>query len=271
MFLIKYLKYSFDFKNILKKGEEPFLKVLVYFLLLMLISTFPLSYLIVKHDGTQIDFIIEDMKDAPRDWNLPISGASIKGNKLVFLDNKEYLNTHKGITYIFNYQNDEYELTFKQILLKENNIIYIDGLGNVLESKGYNGFFQDEFDLTNLTRSTESDLNNYFLDFGYGIEKSFSAYIILYALLRNVLITLVINFVFVLLMALLMQLFRLGHAKFLTIMSSLKIVMLASLLPTILSFIFGLIVPGFAPVVFNLTLGLIIMIVMLVFSRKQIA
>ncbi|HHT39891.1 MAG: DUF1189 family protein [Acholeplasmatales bacterium] len=271
MFLIRYLKYSFDFKNILKRGEEPFFKVIIYFLIVMLIATFPLSYLIVTNEGTQLDFILEDMKKTPIGWNLPANDVYIKNNQLFFPDQKEYVNSHEGIEYVFNYQGEDYDLTIKQVLLKKDYLVYIDGKGSYLKSDGYQGFFQDEFDLSLLIRSSGEERHEYYLDFAYGVEKSFRKYIIFYALLRNLFTTIFINSIFVVLMALLMQVFRLGHAKFLTVVSSIKIVMFASLLPTVLSFIFGLIVPGFAPVVFNLALGLEIMIVMLIFSRRQIA
>lgn len=270
MFLIRYIKYSFDFKTLLKRREEPFLKVLIYFIILMVITTFPLSYLIVTNDGTTINFVLEDMRKTPINWSLPNFDMEIKNDKLIYSGTEEYINTHEGITYIFNYQGDNYDLDKRQILLKEDHIVYLDGKGNYLISKGYSGFFQDSFDLTSLIRDQGEDRLNSYLDFGYGIEKSFSPYIILYALLRNFFVTIFINLAFVLLMSLIIQVFRFGHAKFMTILSGMKIVMLSTTIPALISFIMGILIPGLGPVVFNLGLGIIVMLVMLVFSRKQI-
>src|SRR5690606_15803360 len=99
---------------------------------------------------------------------------------------------------------------------------------------------------------------------------SFSTYIILFVTLRNQLFQFVASILFVLLLSGIIQIYRFGFAEFLTYKDSINFLIFASTIPAVLSMILGLILPGFASVVFNLALGLIVMITLLFFARKTV-
>jgi hypothetical protein len=54
MFIINYVKYGFDFPNIIARRKEPFIKVFIFFVLLVLISNVPHIISIVINEGWTI-------------------------------------------------------------------------------------------------------------------------------------------------------------------------------------------------------------------------
>ncbi len=268
MFIVKYFKWGFQFPKLLTRRGESLVKMLVYFLLLTFIANFPLTWLAYEYEGTKINFIEENLSSESPIWdNLPTGTIHIGGISGVTLDGTSF--THKDYIYFFGYNSSIESITGKNIVIfNEDNIQYIDINKNTLYSDGYSGF-EDIINLNELNFSTGSQRVELFTQFGDNIERSFSNYIIFYAVIRNQIVQIGTTFIFVLLLTAIIQLFRFGFQKFLSFQDGFNFVILSTTLPSILSLIFGLILPGFAPVVFNLVLGMTVMLVLLVFSRKS--
>jgi maltodextrin utilization protein YvdJ len=103
------------------------------------------------------------------------------------------------------------------------------------------------------------------------VEKSFSAYIIFYAIAVNTLILTGTNLLFILLLSLVLQLFRFGYSTFFTYKESLIFLVYAMGLPAVISFIVGLFAPGVSTVLYQFSIGLIVMVVMLKYGKKEFA
>lgn len=271
MFIIRMFKDSFRFKTLLKNVNYNFFQIIIYFLLIILIANFPQTLDAVRNYGTRLDFIIEDFnRSIPDGWNLP-QNITIKGGRLINNGNLEvYTNEHEGITYIINNQTkieDPNNYT-NHIIMSERSLIYIDNDGNILESLNYIGFENDEFDFYRLSLATGEDKKLLFQEFAQSIERTFQSEIIAFTIIRNNSIQIFINIIYVLILALLIQLFRFGLQNFLTYLEGVKFVVLSLGMPAVLTFIVGIFEPAFSPVVFQLASGMTVMLVTLIFARR---
>lgn len=269
MFLLKLFKTSFNFKEILKNSNQKIWQIIIYFIILIFIANFPQTLNIVKNDGSRLDFVIEDFESAnPNDWDIPhnitISGGKLHNNG----DLTRYVNEHKGITYIINNNESINVNDYKNhIILSESSIIYIDKEGNYLEEFGYRGF-TDIFRFSELDFASGDEKIELFNLFAKSMEKSFAKPIVLFTILRNISTQLLTNIIYVLILALLIQLFRFGYQNFMSFIDSVKFIVLSLGLPSVLTFIIGLLEPAFTPVVFQISSGITVMLVMLIFGRR---
>lgn len=269
MFILRYVKYSFNFSKVFTRVSEKSYKVIIYFLLLSLIQLFPMNYLIINEQGWRLDFIEEGFLVETPDWQLP-ENCRITLNTLMCTGSESYLYEHQGITYIFNDQEESFDASIKQVIFRENEIIYTNGEGAHMIGRGYRGFVDElNFQSLNLTSGEERQVA--YLSFARQIENSFSPFIIFYTLLTNTVVSIGLNVLFIILLSLVLQLFRFGYSKFFTYKESLKFLVFMMGLPAMLSFIVGLIQPAFSPVFFQLGMGIATMAVMLIYGKKYFA
>ena len=272
MFIFKFFKDSVNLKTILTKTDKNIFKILIYFILLIIIANFPMSYETVKERGSRLDFIIEDFIDKePVEWDLP-SDIQVIGGKLITNNNdKVYINNHKEITYVINNKEKiDAKNNLNHIFLNEESIVYIDSKGNFLEAFGYKGFSTDIYNFVELKNASPEMRKELFIEFVTYIEKSFSTEIVFFTILRNNAVQIVINILYALLLSGLVMLFKFGYQKFLSFKQVFVFVILSMGIPAILSFIIGIFSAAFAPVIYQLTSGMIVMGVMLFFGKKTI-
>ncbi len=267
MFLIRYLKTSFQLKEMIYRTKESAFKVFIYFVLLSLISVFPMNYMIVKEQGWRLDFIESAFRSETPTWDLP-SGCTIEFNQLFCPNDTETILVHQDITFIFNYQGGSYEKAEKQIILGKNEIIYTS---NQAEMKGtYKGFdTQYQFDTINLLSGQEKE--EAMVDFAMRIENSFSTYIVFYSILLNTMVMIGTNLLFVLLLTFVIQLFRFGYSSFFSYKEAFNFIVFATGIPSLLNFVIGIFAPGISNVIYSMSLGIIVMVIMLVYGKKRFA
>lgn len=267
MFIAKYLKYSFDFPKLLTHFDQKLHKIIIYFIFLSLVYLLPMNIMIVRENGWRIDFIHQDFMDEIPTWNLP-ENCKIEMNRLLCSDTSSYTFNHQNVEYIFNGNETDLNLNVKQIILTKENILYADGRGNKMISRGYEGFETLNFNTFNLLSDVEKETA--FKSFAMSIESSFSPWIVLYSLLMNTLVNVFIQFIFVLALGLILQLFRFGYQSFPTYIEGLKFIVLAMGLPVLIGLIVGIIQPAFGSVFFQLFMGVTIMIVMIKYGKEYI-
>ncbi len=269
MFLVRFFQYSLQYSKVFTHVNEKMWKIVIYFLILCMVNVFPLNYLIVQEQGWRLNFIAESFTLETPDWVLPET-CSISASKLVCADAIEYAYEHQDMTYIFNYQGTDYDLTKRQVLFKETTIIYTNGENASMVGYDYKGFnYSQSFLELNLSEGTERQL--LYAQFGQAIEESFSPYIVLYTLLVNTITSIAMNALFLVILSLVLQLFRFGYSKFFTYLDSIKFLVYIMAVPALLSFFVGLMEPAFSPVLFQLGMGIITMVVMLVYGKKYFA
>lgn len=269
MFLIRYFRYAFQFDQLFDRLEEKWHKLFIYFLMLAVIAAFPLNYLIIREQGFSIAFIAEDFKLQTPNWTLPET-CQIAGNRFVCSTNDVYVLTHRGVDYVFNYQGGTYDTAKKQVLFLEDRIVYTNGDGAYMVGNDYQGF-TDTLDFQTFNIASPEEKAELYQNFGFSIEQSFSRFIVLYSLLNNTLINILIQSLFILLMALILQLFRFGYSHFISYFAGVKLMIYLMTIPAILSLIIGFVQPAFAQVVFQLAIGVIAMVFMLKYGKKKFA
>ena len=267
MFIIRFFKYSVDYPNYFEHAKEKGWKVLIFFMLLSLISLFPMNLLIVQEDGWKLDFIEQSFITETPNWQLP-DECHITANELNCNTDTVYYYEHQGIAYIFNIDNEAYrESDEKSIIFMKNQIVYTNGEGAYMIGYDYKGF-DDSYSFRSLNLATGENREAMYEQFGASIETSFSNYIIFYTLLVNTITSIGLYAFFVIVMSLVIQLFRFGYSSFLTFRQTTKMVVFAMGLPSIISLIVGFIEPSFTPVIFQFGIGIILMVVMLKYGKK---
>jgi len=270
MFLVKYFKTGFIFPKLLDASKSAHtINVLFYFILLTFIANFPLTWLTFEQQGSRINFIEQNMTESTPSWNnLPNATVSIGGISPDVLDGSTY--QHGRFIYYFGEPYFLDQSNYEGIIIfYEDYIKYIVPNGASIESSGYDGF-KTPIMLNDLNFATGEARTQAFNQFAQSIEKSFSRQIILYTVVRNQSIQFLTSILYILLLSGIIQLFRFGFQNFLSYKEGLNFIILSSTLPSVLALIFGLILPGFAPVVYNLALGLVVMLVLLIYSRKKL-
>ncbi len=267
MFLVRYFKASFQFETLLTHFDEKLSKLWIYFLLLSLIALFPMNFLIVRQEGYRLDFIRQDFLEETPNWVLP-SGCLIEANQLLCDPNTKTSLTHLDVTYIFNGSDADIDLTLKQLIFTQNTIIYTDGDGAKM-SGTYRGF-DETFNFNTFNLMDTAEQKDALMGFASSVESSFSRYSILFSILTNTAVSVFVQFFFVLLLGAVLQLFRFGYQSFPNYVDGLKFIILAMGLPTIIGFFIGLFIPSIGSVLYQLAMGLTVMIVMLKYGRKCI-
>lgn len=269
MSLAKYLKYSFDFKNIFNYVNEKSWKVIIYFLILSFIAIFPSNYKIISEQGWRLDFIEESFMAETPTWALP-DNCSIVGGTFNCDSDTETVLTHRGIIFVFNAQEGREIENEKTILFYENKIVYQNAEGNFMTGSNYQGFTDVlSFRALNLMQGEEKAAA--YQEFGAQIEASFGNYIVLYSVLVNTVTTLGIYALYLVLLGLILQLFRFGYSKFMNYVQSIKFLVFLMGVPSIIGFIVGMIEPAFGAVLFQFSMGIIAMLVMLFYGKKYFA
>ncbi|MFA7417621.1 MAG: DUF1189 family protein [Acholeplasma sp.] len=268
MFLVKYFKMGFRYPQLIENSRHVnLLKIIIYFLLLTFIANFPLTWLTFEQQGSRINFIEQNMTEFIPNWtNLPATTITTGGIPESYLDGSSYING--DFIYFFGYDASIESLKDLNIVIFHKDFIqYIDMDGATIRTPNYQGF-ETPIMLSQLNISTGDERNEIFSLFAQSVEKSFSDQIIFYTVIRNQMIQFIATFIYIIVLSFIIQLFRFGFQKFLSYKEGLQFIILSATLPSVLALIFGLILPGFAPVVFNLVLGLVVMLVLLIFSRK---
>ncbi|MGA0351299.1 MAG: DUF1189 family protein [Acholeplasmataceae bacterium] len=264
MFLVEYFKRGFQFSKIFEKPLIFNYKIIIYFILLSLLSAFPLNYQIISEDGFRLDFIAQDFQNAIPDITIPYTEVSMAG----VVSDEDYTFVHEGIHYYVNVlgsYDQDYETP--AVILNRDLIIYDDG-DNSLESQGYQGF-SDLMLLHRVNYGSEEDNILLWETFGASIEGSFSAYIIVYTMATNIMVQLFIQAVFVVFLMFVLRLFKYGLSTFMTYQESVVFIILMMTMPAVVSAFVAFIEPVFANVIYQLLVGVTIMIVMLKFGRKH--
>jgi hypothetical protein len=260
MFLYRYFKHGFDYPNVFKKLIINF-KVIIYFVILTFLTAFPLNYQIIREEGFRLDFIAESFQQSfpSNTIDCEISFAGIVCEDDVYFQ-------HEGVTYYVETYASNKNYDTQSVILSEDKIYYLQG-DNILESRGYQGF-SDTIDMGNLIFSNEEEKAILWQAFGEGIEASFGSYIIFNALLTNTVIQFVIQFIFIIFLSFVVQLFKYQLSSFMTYQESLTFIIWMMTLPAVLSVVIAFIEPVFASVIYQFMVGIVIMIVMLKYGRK---
>lgn len=261
MFLIEYFKNGFSYEHVFQRLIPINIKVIVYFIILTFLTAFPLNYQIIREEGFRLDFIAESFNstipEVVIDCEVSFAGISC---------DEDTSFVHQNITYYIETFDENKVYEQRSIILSNDRIYYLQG-NSILESRSYQGF-SDTLDMGLLIFSDQEEKEALWQSFGEGIEGSFGPYIILNALLTNTVIQFVIQFIFIIFLSFVLQLFKYQLSYFMTYAESLTFIVWMMTLPAVVGVGIALFEPVFASVIYQFLVGIVIMIVMLKFGRK---
>lgn len=268
MFLIDYIRYAFDFPNIIARRREPFIKVFAFFVFMVLIGNIPHIINIIQTEGWTISFVSADFnQNAPTygTFELP-TDLSIHYYGLESTSDDETQLIFENYLFVFNAKDDSYDTNLEQILLQSNQIIYIDLDGNELIGS-YRGF-TDTLDLNQVMLDPVNWQAN-MISFADSIEAGFSRYIIFYSILSYSSVQLLSTGILLFAISLILMLFRFGHSHFMTYFEGLKMLAFSLPIPVFIGFIVGFFIDPMTPFIIQFGMGLITMLVMVKYGKAH--
>ena len=266
MFIVNYFKYGFDFPNILARRREPFLKVFIFFILMVMLSNVPHIFNIVKEEGWTISFIETSFKnetptygsfDLPSDISIHYYGLDTPN------DDQHILYTDQYMIVILPNQSS-YDSDLEQILLYEDEIVYINQSGERLKGN-YRGF-TEVYDFDTVMLDVEN-WQTHMYTFAENIEAGFSKYVIFYAIFTYTIVQIASTAILLIALSLILRLFKFGYTHYMTYFEGLKMLVFALPAPVFIGFIVGFAVDALTPFIVQFGLGLVTMLVMLKFAK----
>ncbi|HEY8395466.1 MAG TPA: DUF1189 family protein [Bacilli bacterium] len=240
--MFKIFRKCFRFVDIYSLKEERFGKFIAYFLIMILVVSFPLNYQIFQNNGfdglTRFTQYLRSHLELSFVDELPSGGALTPSGFTVFPDH-EYrfvAKTETGsFTLILNPDSEVQEMK-DTIVLDDDKTIYFNADGSyIVGSYRRLKTGLDFGDLKNMDRIEAKDA------FFSAIDATFNKYAVFYSIAVNTVLQYVMNTLLILVLAALMLLVRINYEKVTTFLSNLKIVIASMTIPSILSFIAALI------------------------------
>lgn len=277
MFLVRIFRDSFFFNRILKLRSIAFWKFLIYFFIITVISLFSFNFTNLKEGGWKLGFVEYNFTSSENNnFKLPsdivirqLSGVnSLSGNSQAILL-KDSKNGDIMYRFLINEEGLVIDKEVRQLIFTDKNVYYVKGDGKSYIVGDYNNFpeetsFEAINNITNPIEKTEA-----LKDLAKNIEKSFGSQNAFYTIMVFSSIQILLYVVLIAILAAVLQLFRFGYTKYMSYFDSVKIVIAAMTIPSVISFIIGFFTHALTPVIVQLGLGIILMIVMLKYGKNE--
>ncbi|MFY9422215.1 MAG: DUF1189 family protein [Bacilli bacterium] len=240
--MFKIFRNSFRFTNIYSLRKGPIGKFIAYYLLIILVVSFPLNYQIFQSDGfqglTQFTHYLRNHLEVTFIDELPNSGEISRNGFSVFPD-QEYrflAETEDGtFTLILNPETEIKEAT-DTIVLDDEKTVYFNNNGDYITGDYLKVKEALNFgDLKNMDRVQAKD------KFFALIDSTFNKYAVFYSIFFNTIIQYLLNTFLILVLAVLMLLIKINFERVTNFSENLKIVIASMTIPSILAFIASLI------------------------------
>ena len=279
MFLVRIFRDSFIFNRVLKLRYEAFWKLGIYFIIISLISLFSFNFTNLRTGGWKLGFVENILLlEKNYDKQLPssitirkLSGVnSTDGDQLLFYENNE----GKIIRFWFvtneseDFVNTNIDLTAEQLIFTNKKTYYVKGDGKGLMIGSYQNFPEEiSFETINTLPDNERRVQLTIL--AETIEKSFGRQNAFFTIVTFSSVQLALYVVLVVLLALVLQLFRFVYVDYMSYIDGVKIVISTMTIPSVISFIIGFFTHALTPVIVQLGLGIILMLIMIKYGKKE--
>ncbi len=241
--MLKFFVDSLRVKRIYNLKDAKWSSVIFYFLLLVLIISFPLNLQIIRSGGWDLYDFTAGIRQQYPDW-LP---DELPEDIEISYTGMYYENTDNSVFTTTNLDGDNLYIVFspladyvpndRTLVFEENQISYYDENGTYMFSADYSrvsGIVRF-YDLKLGTQSNAVD------KFASIIENSFSGYAQFKSIILNIVINLVMNILLVLVVSFLFIFIRIKFQKVTTFSDNIKIVISSMTLPALVGMAFGFI------------------------------
>jgi maltodextrin utilization protein YvdJ len=214
--------------------------MILLFIVLVLMTAFPLNYQIIQNSGFKgLNVVTYDLRVSLPSWlpdELP-SGFYVSSSGLQPLD-REYSYTtavgDKTYTVIINPAQDVTEAS-NTIVLMRDKIRFFDGKGTEIE--GNYGRVTTPVTYANLVTMDKGEAVNEFFNM---VDGAFSEYMIFFSVVVNTGIQYLMNLLFVIVLALILLMVRINYKKVTAFGENINIIIASMVIPSLLSFVIGL-------------------------------
>ncbi len=241
--MIKFFVDSFRINRIYDLKETKGVKVFFYFLLLVLIISFPLNFQIIQSGGWDLYNFTSGIRESYPDWlpdDLPEDiEFSSSGMYYENTENSVFLTSNiddEDLYMVFSPLND-YVPTDRTLVFSEDNISYYDENGDFMFSADYSKV-QGVVRFYDLKLGSQSNAVDKFASM---IEDTFGGYAQFKSIIYNVGINLVVNLLMIVIVSFLFVFIRIKYQKVTTYLDNIKIVISSMTLPAIIGFVIGII------------------------------
>jgi|GEM_PF-988579 hypothetical protein len=286
--MIKIFINSFSFKKIFQNGNAPWKHIIAYFLLIVLITSFPLNYQIFQNDGWRgLNSITIGIREVAPPWfpnELPNDVAISKNGLYTPIEKAYYyeatLADDTRYQFVINPQGASDEGGFapiyteegiitkdvsgvvvmtpyqKAIVLCKDKILYYDNSKKPIV--GNYDHIEEVIHFTELKNMDKYTALTLLLD---AIDGGFNQYMVFSSILINTLTQLFMNLIMIVIIAAIFLLIRIKYKKVTNYRQNIGILISAMTIPSILSFIIGILgvieINSFGVVLFQLLTPLI--------------
>lgn len=275
MFLVRYFRDSFFLNRILPLRKESLWKIIIYFLVISIISLFPYNYVNLKEGGWKLGFVEHNFLsqenigfELPDHITMNSFGMKSSTEENDFVEFKNSQDGNIIFRFLFDGDINETDRSVKQLVFTRDEVFYFRGDQTVIIGD-YSGF-EEEINFHEINLITESNEKNERLKgLAAAIEGSFGRQNAFYTIVNYSFIQLALYVILILILAAVLQLFRFGYVKFMSYIEGIKVVILSMTIPSILAFVVGFATHGFAPVIIQLGIGIVLMIVMIRYAKVE--
>lgn len=278
MFLVRIFRDSFFLDRILKLRFVKFWKFVIYFFVIAFISLFSFNYANLKEGGWKLGFVEHNFISNP-EIKLPneisirrlsgVKSSSGESQSVIIEDSESGKILYRFLVSEDGFNLNKEDLNVKQLIFTNLRILYVKGDGTPPLEGDYNNF-PEEVSFDEINRTPDPKLKRAALvELANSIEKGFGKQNAFYTIMTYSTIQILIYIVFIFIISGVLQLFRFGYVKFMSYFDGMKIVIATMTIPSFISFIIGFITHALAPIIFQFGVGIILMIVMLKYGKKE--
>ena len=167
-----------------------------------------------------------------------------------------------------DFVNTNIDLTAEQLIFTNKRTYYVKGDGKGLMIGSYQNF-PEEISFETINTLPDNERRVQLTIFAETIEKSFGRQNAFFTIVTFSSVQLALYVVLVLLLALVLQLFRFVYVDYMSYIDGVKIVISTMTIPSVISFIIGFFTHALTPVIVQLGLGIILMLIMIKYGKKE--
>ncbi|MBU0997516.1 MAG: DUF1189 family protein [Firmicutes bacterium] len=261
--MLKLFVRSFTPKGIFDAKDSSRGKIVIYFIFLMLLVSFPLNLQIFRSGGWDLYNFTAGIQQSAPDWLPNQLPSDIEISRYgMYYENEsvsyfETTNVNQEVLFIVFSTGLEYTITDRTLAFEPDQIVYYDDAASEVFAIGYNNI-HTTVRFSELKQLTQSEAVEIFSNM---IDEAFSNFAILRSVLLYTAITFGLNILLVLVVSAIFIFVRVKFQRVTTFKDNVRIVIASMTIPSMVGFIIGILelieINAFSVVIFQFMTPLI--------------
>ncbi|MDD3122202.1 MAG: DUF1189 family protein [Candidatus Izemoplasmatales bacterium] len=240
--MLKLFVGGFTPRGIFSQRDVSLKKVILYFIFLVFVISFPLNLQITQSGGWDLYNFTAGIQSNNPSWlpsqlpdDIEISSAGMTFTSIE-VSTFQTTNVNDEILYIVFAPSTYYVYT-TSLVFEEHSIVYYNELGNKVFSVGYNNIKTPVY-FSNLKLMTDSEAIDSFTRM---INEAFSPYAVFKSIFLYTIITFMMNIVLVVVLSAIFIFIRVRYQKVTTFSQNIRIIIASMTIPSMVGFVVGII------------------------------